>query len=219
MDWDWSGAEREFKKAIELAPNDSIAPSLYAEMLSLEGRHAEAIAQASRARELDPTFGAVCLQYSRAFLYARQYDKSVQAFTQSLEVNPHFWPLHLFLGETYEQQGLYASAMAELRKGQGPTQQAISAIGHLYAISGRKPDAEKILAQLLQREKTSYLPPTYMARIYAGLGEKDEAFAWLEKAYDAHDTQLEFLGVEQFYDPLRADPRYADLMRRINLAH
>lgn len=219
LDWDWSGAEREFKKAIELAPNDSIAPSLYAEMLSLEGRHAEAIAQASRARELDPTFGAVCLQYSRAFLYARQYDKSVQAFTQSLEVNPHFWPLHLFLGETYEQQGLYASAMAELRKGQGPTQQAISAIGHLYAISGRKPDAEKILAQLLQREKTSYLPPTYMARIYAGLGEKDEAFAWLEKAYDAHDTQLEFLGVEQFYDPLRADPRYADLMRRINLAH
>ena len=218
-DWDRAAAEREFKLAIALSPNDSWAPALYAELLSLEGRHDEAIAQAARARELDPISGPVCLQYGRAFLYARQYDRATRAFEQSLEVNPKFWPLHLFLGETYQQQGRYAEALAELRQAQGPTQEATAAIGRLYAASGKKPEAEEILADLLQRAKTGYLPPTYIAGMYAALGDNNEAFEWLEKAYSARDSQIEFLGVEQCYDPLRSDPRYADLMRRINLAH
>jgi serine/threonine protein kinase/Tfp pilus assembly protein PilF len=218
-DWDRAAAEREFKLAIVLSPNDSWAPSLYAEMLSLEGRHDEAIAHAARARELDPISGPVCLQYGRAFLYARQYDRAARAFEQSLEVNPKFWPLHLFLGETYQQQGRYPEALAELRQAQGPTQEATAAIGRLYAASGKKSEAEKILVDLLQRAKTGYLPPTYIAGMYAALGDNNKAFEWLEKAYSARDSQIEFLGVEQCYDPLRSDPRYADLMRRINLAH
>jgi len=96
---------------------------------------------------------------------------------------------------------------------------ATAAIGRLYAASGKKPEAKKILADLLQRAKTGYLPPTYIAGMYAGLGDNNKAFEWLEKSYSARDSQIEFLGVEQCYDPLRSDPRYADLMRRINLAH
>jgi serine/threonine protein kinase/Flp pilus assembly protein TadD len=218
-DWDWPAAEREFKMALELSPNNSSASSLYAELLSIEGRHAEAVAEASRAREMDPTSGPVCLQYARAPLYARQYHEAARAFQQCLEVNPNLWFLHLFFGETYEQQRLYPQALSELQKGQGPTLQATSIMGHVYAISGRKKEAEKILQGLEQRAKTDYLPATYVAKIYAGLGDRDQAFAWLEKAYASHDPQIEFLGVEQFYDPLRDDPRYADLMRRINLAH
>ena len=218
-DWDWTAAEREFKMAIELSPNNSSASSLYAELLSIEGRHAEAVAEASRARELDPISGAVCLQYARAPLYARRYDEAVRAFQKCLDVNPNLWILHLFFGETYEQQGLYPQALSELRKSQGPTLQATSVIGHVYAISGNKAEAGKILAELQQRAKTAYLPATYIAKIYAGLGDKNQAFAWLEKAYTSHDPQIEFLGVEPLYDPLRGDPRYADLMRRINLAH
>jgi eukaryotic-like serine/threonine-protein kinase len=217
-DWDRGAAEREFKLAIELSPNDSRAPSLYAEMLSLEGRHSEAIAQASRARELDPISGPVCLQYGRAFLYARQYDRAAQAFQQSLEVNPKFWPLHLFLGETYQQQGLYPRALAELRQAQGPTEEATSAIARVLAAQGKKSEAQRILAELLLRSKTGYLPPTYIAGIYIALADDNQAFTWLEKAYVSRDSQLEFLGVEQFYDPLRADPRFADLLRRIHLA-
>jgi serine/threonine protein kinase/Flp pilus assembly protein TadD len=216
--WDRQRAEREFKLAIELLPNDSFAPALYAEMLSLQGRHDEAIAQASRARELDPISGVNDLQYSRAFLYARQYQKAVAAFQQSLEVNPKFWPLNLFLGATYELQGLYPQALQELRKAQGPTEEATSAIGHVYAISGNKIEANRILDALLARAKSRYLPASYIARVYVGLGDKEKAFAWLEKAYAARDSQLEFLGVEQFYDPLRSDPRFADLLRRVNLA-
>jgi eukaryotic-like serine/threonine-protein kinase len=217
-DWNRASAEREFKLAIELLPNDSFAPALYAEMLSLEGRHDEAFAQAARARELDPIFGVNGLQYSRAFLYARQYDKAVAAFQEALEVNPKFWPLHLFLGETYQQQGLYPQALAELREAQGPTQEATSAIARVLCAQGHKSEAQQILRDLLQRSKSGYLPPTYIAGIYVALGDNNQAFAWLEKAYAARDSQLEFLGVEQFYDPLRTDPRYLDLMRRVNLA-
>jgi serine/threonine protein kinase/Tfp pilus assembly protein PilF len=217
-DWDRTAAEREFKLAIELTPNDSWAPALYAELLSLEGRHAEALAQASRALVLDPISAPVGLQYGRALLYAHQYHQAARAFQQCLEVNPQFWPLHLFLGETYEQQGLYPLALDELRKAQGPTQQATSVIGYVYAISGNKSAAEKILYEFRQRDRSGYLPATYLAKIYAGLGDKDQAFAWLAKAYDHRDPQLGFLGVEPFYDSLRADARYTDLMRRIKLS-
>jgi eukaryotic-like serine/threonine-protein kinase len=217
-DWDRAVAEREFALAIALSPNDSWAPSLYAEMLSLEGRHAEAAAQTSRARELDPISGPVQLQYSRAFFYARQYAPSVRAFQQSLEVNPKFWPLHLFLGETYHEMGKYAEALAELRQAQGPTQEASAAIGRVCAKSGQAAEVQKVLADLLLRAKSGYLPATYIASVYASLGDKDKAFKWLEKAYAARDSQLEFLGVEPFYDPLRSDPRFADLLRRIHLA-
>ncbi len=217
-DWDRPAAEREFKLAIALSPNDSWAPSLYAEMLSLQGRHAEAAAQTSRSRELDPISGPVLLQYSRAFFYARQYEKSMQAFQQSLEVNPKFWPLHLFLGETYHEMGKYPEALAELRQAQGPTLEATAAIGRVYATSGQTAEAQKVLADLLLRAKSGYLPATHIAGVYASLGDKNKAFEWLEKAYAARDSQLEFLGVQPFYDPLRLDPRYADLMRRIHLA-
>jgi serine/threonine protein kinase/tetratricopeptide (TPR) repeat protein len=217
-DWDRAAAEREFKLAIALSPNDSWAPSLYAEMLSLQGRHAEAAAQTSRARELDPISGPVLLQYSRAFFYARQYERSVQAFQQSLEVNPQFWPLHLFLGEVYHEMGKYPEALAELRKAQGPTQEARAAIGRVYAISGQKAEAQKVLADLLLRAKNGYLPGAHIAGVYASLGDKNKAFEWLEKAYAARDSQLEFLGVQPFYDSLRSDPRFADLLRRIHLA-
>ncbi len=217
-DWDWAGAEREFKRAIELSPSNAAAHAFYAQMLSLQGRHAEAIAEGARARELDPISGQVRLQYSRTFFYARQYDRAVEAFHQSLESNPNFWPLHFFLGQVYEQQGLLPDAIVEFQKAQGPTLLATSGLGHLYAISGRRPEAEKILSDLTLRSKAGYIPPTYLARIYVGLGERDQALTWLEKGYAAHDSHMEFLGVEPSFDPLRSDPRFVDLLRRMRLS-
>jgi serine/threonine protein kinase len=217
-DWDWTGAEREYKLGIALSPSNSVSRAFYAQMLSIEGRHSEAIAEASRARELDPISGQIWLQYARAYFYARQYDQSVQAFRQSLDVNSNFWPLHVFLGQVYEQQGLYPQALAELHKAEGPTLLAKSSIAHVYAVSDRKQEAEQILSELLLRSKAAYLPPTYLARIYAGLGDKDQAFSWLERAYTARDSHLEFIAVEPWCDPLRSDPRFADLLRRTNLS-
>jgi eukaryotic-like serine/threonine-protein kinase len=217
-EWDWAGAEREHKRALELGPNSPSALMYYVELLSLQGRHDEAISVASRGRELDPVAGAVGLQLSRAYFHARQYDRAAQSFLQFLEINPRFWPLHLYLGQVYEQQGHYAKALAELRQAQGPTMQATSLIGQVYALSGQKPEAEKILRELILRSKSAYLPPTYIARIYAGLGQKDEAMAWLEQGYAARDSHLEFLKVDPTLDALRSDTRFAELLRRMNLA-
>jgi TolB-like protein/Flp pilus assembly protein TadD len=217
-DWDWAAAEREHKRAIELSPNSPSALMYYAELLSLQGRHAEAIAMATRGRELDPVAGAVGLQLSRAYFHARQYDRAAQSFQQFLETNPHFWPLHLFLGEVYAQKGEYAKALAEFHQAEGPTLQARSLIGHVYAISGSKPEAEEILDELVLRSKSAYLPPTYIARICAGLGQKDEAIAWLKKGYTMRDSHMEFLAVDPTFDGLRSDPRFAELLRRMNLA-
>jgi tetratricopeptide (TPR) repeat protein len=126
--------------------------------------------------------------------------------------------LHLFLGEVYAQKGEYAKALAEFHQAEGPTLQARSLIGHVYAISGRKLEAEKILDELVLRSKSAYLPPTYIARICAGLGQKDEAIAWLEKGYTLRDSHMEFLAVDPTFDGLRSDPRFAKLLRRMNLA-
>jgi tetratricopeptide (TPR) repeat protein len=121
--------------------------------------------------------------------------------------------------ESARRQGLYPEALAELQKAQGPTLLATSAKGHLYAVSGKRREAEKILSDLIARSKAAYLPPTYVARIYAGLGQKDQALAWLEKGYAVRDSGIEFIGVDPYNDPLRSDPRFTDLLRRLGLLH
>jgi len=217
FDWDWAEAEREYRLAIELAPNLSTAHALYTEMLTDLGRSSEAITQAERARELDPISPEVLFLHARAYFYARQYDRAVREFNDGVEVNPHFWPSHLFLGELYELQGRTAEALVELHKAEGPTLQAASTIGYVLAVSGKKREAERILADLISRSKQRYLPPTYIARVCNGLGEKDQAFAWLEKGYAVRDSHMEFLAIDPLYDSLRPDPRFQDLLRRLHL--
>ena len=217
FDWDWAGAEREYRRAIELSPNSSGAHADFAELLSDLKRDSEAIAQAERARELDPISPEILFLRARAFFYGRQYDRAVREFNDSFEVGPNFWPAHLFLGELYEQQGRYPDAISELRKAEGPTLQATSTIGYVLAVSGRKQEARQILSGLISRSKQRYIPPVYVARVYFALGEKDQGFAWLEKAYSARDSQLEFLAGDPLYDPVRSEARFQDLVRRVHL--
>jgi TolB-like protein/Flp pilus assembly protein TadD len=214
-DWDWAGAEREYKRAIPLSPNDSEIHTAYSEMLSLLGRHSEAISEASRARELDPISLVIRFLLGRAYFHERQFDLAVQEYRNSLEINPNFWVTHLFLGKVYEQQGLYAEALAELQMAQGPTLQATAEMGHVYGLSGKRVEAERILGNLLIRSKHSYVPATYIAKVYAGLGQKDQALAWLDKGYHERDSQMEFISVDPMYDTLRSDPRFADLLHRV----
>lgn len=216
--WDWKGGEREYRRAIELTPNLSEAHSYYGQMLIFLGRHSEALSEAERAQELDPMSNHASFALGMTYQFGRQYDRAVQAYTQSLEINPNFWPSHIFLGEVYEQQGRYAAALAELQKGQGPTLEARAAMAHVYAVSGEQAQAERILGELIMRSKKAYLPPTYIAKIYAALGQKDQAFAWLEKGYAMQEVRMGFIAVDPMYDSLRSDPRLTDLLRRLNLA-
>jgi serine/threonine protein kinase/Tfp pilus assembly protein PilF len=217
-DWDWAAAEKEYKRAIELSPNNPAAHSYYARLLSSLARHSEAITEGKRSRELDPLSNPASFLLAAAYYFARQDDRAVQEFEQSLQISPNFWPAHMYLGKVYGEQRLYEKALAELRKGQGPTLEATSVMGYVLGMSGKKTEAERILSDLMMRSKQTYVSPTHIANIYVGLGEKNQAMAWLEKGLEAKDPHMEFLDVEPMYDSLRPDPRFADLLGRLRLA-
>jgi tetratricopeptide (TPR) repeat protein len=216
-DWDWAGAEREFKAAIAKNPNSAHARMFYGNALTFMGRHEEGIAEGRRARELDPLSPLASFILGMDYHLARRYDAAVQEYQYVLQLNPKFWPASLFLGEVYEQQGKYPEALAELEKAQGPTLEARTAIAHVYALSGRRTEAEKIIQEFTQRAKDHYVPGTYFAKIYAGLGDRDQAFVWLDKAYAERESRLEFVKTDPSYDSLHLDPRFQELMRRLDM--
>jgi len=217
FDWDWAGAEREFKTAIEKNPNNARARAYYGNALTFVGRGDEGIAEGMRARDLDPLSPLTSFLLGMDYHLARRYEPATEELERTLQMNQKFWPANLFLGEVYEQQGKYSQAVAELEKAEGPTLEARTDIAHVYAISGRRAEAEKILQEFALRAKDHYVPPTDFAKIHAGLGNKDEAFAWLEKAYAERESRMEFIKTDPNYDSLHSDPRFQEMLRRLNL--
>ncbi len=215
-DWDWSGAEGEYKRALELNPGYATAHQWYAEYLTTVGRHEEAIAEIGLAQELDPLSLVIDANVGRLLYYTRQYDRAIEELQNTLKLDPNYFWAHVFLGMAFEQKGMYAEAMAEAQKvvalgGGGPN----VVLTRAYAASGRTDDARKVLKALQQRygeDVESYS----MGGIHAALGEKDEAFAWLEKAFDEHSFFLVFLRADPWFDSLRTDPRFADLLGRLS---
>jgi len=218
-DWDWVRAEKEFKRAIELNPGYATAHRCYAEYLSAMGRHNEAIAEAKRAQELDPLSLSINAVEGWVFALARRYDEAIAQCRRTLELNAGFYPAHLYLGWAYEQEKLYAEAISEYQKGIALEQgnPALAAyLAHGYAAAGKRTEALKIISNLRELSKRRYVPPYRIAEIYAVLGDTDQAFGWLEKAYDNRSHQLVFLKVDPLVDSLRSDPRFQDLLRRLN---
>ena len=155
-----------------------------------------------------------------AFYFSRNYNQAIDQFQKTLELDANFAPPNTFLAAAYEQKGMLKEATTGFQKAitvtQGPARtQATAGLGYAYAVSGRKAEARKILAELQSLSEHNYVPATDMALIYAGLGEKDMAFARLDKAYEEHSFSLSNLKVEPRFDPLRSDPRFADLLRSI----
>jgi TolB-like protein/DNA-binding winged helix-turn-helix (wHTH) protein/Tfp pilus assembly protein PilF len=223
-DWDWPAAEKEFKRAIELNPRYAPTHQWYGGYLSAIGRFQEADAEKKRALELEPLSLAINFEAGLAFYFSRRYDEAIDRFQKTLELDANFPPPHALLAAAYEQKGMFEDAIAAFQKAitvtplRGIAQaQAIAGLAHVYAVSGRKAEARKILAELQRVSEHSYVPATDMALVYAGLEDKDKAFAWLDKAYEEHSFALSNLKVEPRFDPLRSDLRFADLLRRIGL--
>ena len=216
--WDRAAAEREFNRAIGLNPNLARAHFGYSIFLSYIGRHEQAIAEIKRARELDPLSPGVNVRVGYILFFARQYDQAIEALKKALELDQNFPYGHGILGHTYAAKGMYAEAIAayqeEIKLG-GESSSRQIALGAAYAQAGERERARAILKRLQASER--YVSPGELAILYASLGEREQAFASLEKAYAARDLQLQFLGVEPGYDSLRADQRFADLMRRVGL--
>ncbi len=219
-DWDWPGAESEFKRAIELNPSYATAHSWYGEYLMALGRFDQAFSEVSRARELDPLSPVTNLAPGLRLYYSRQYPQAVDQFKKTIAMDSLFVPAHLFLGRTYEQTARYPDAIAEFGKAlelsEGDTNE-LAALGYADAVSHQESEARKILQQLTERSQQTYVQPTWVAVIHIGLGEKDQAFEWLQKAYQDRSAWLVFLKVDPFFDPVRSDPRFTDLMRMVGL--
>jgi len=221
-DWDWPGAEKEYKRAIELNPRYAIAHEWYGGYLEVTGHHNEAIAERKRAQELDPLSLIINFELGLAFYYARDYDQAIEQFQKTLELDPNFPPVQQFLPAAYEQKGMYGESIAGFKewatlKGGSEWSFSMAGLGHVYAVSGQKGEARSVLDELKQLSGEQYVPSSSIALVYVGLGEKDQAFAWLEKGYEERSFQMQCLTVEPRWDSLRLDPRFADLVRRVGL--
>jgi TolB-like protein/Flp pilus assembly protein TadD len=218
-DWDWGGAEKEYKRAIELNPSYATAHQWHAEQLSRLGRHDEAIAEIKRAQELDPLSLIISAVGANVLFNARQYEQTIAQSRRTLELNAGFPPAHVYLGWAYEQEKLYDEAISEYQKAIALERANTAMAENLargYAAAGKRTEALTIISNLRELSKKRYVSPVGMAQIYTALGDFDQAFAWLGKAYEEHADELTYAKVDPRWDPLRSDPQFQDLLRRMN---
>jgi len=224
FDWDWSSAEREFKRAIELNPNSALSHERYSEFLRTRLRFNESMAEAQRAQELDPLSPDIVANLGFLYLFTRRYDESIAQFHKALELNPDVAPIRTGLPSAYAMKRMYPQAVGEYGKipdqdkaVASENQFVASFRGWVYAVSGRRTDALKIAQEFRDLSSHSYVDFYLVAGIYAGLGDKNEAFRLLEKGYEQHSAAMPYLGIDVFWDELHSDPRYLDLLRRMGL--
>jgi len=220
-DRDFAGAEREFKRAIELNPNYAQAHHWYAIYLSIvPERMQESLAEIRRAREIDPTSLVINAWYGRILLLAGQVDQSIEQLKKTLELDSGFILARYRLGQSYAEKQTYNEAIQEFNALlKLPGARALGLMGLAYAngLAGNRKEAEKDLGELLELRKGQYISPGQLAVIYIALGEKDKAFEYLEEANRSYDLNVMRLKVERRFDPLRSDPRFADLVCRIGI--
>jgi len=216
-DWDWLGADREFGRALEINPAHAPAHLWYGRRLATAGRFDEALGELKLAQQLDPLSLAINAELGRTLFFAGRFDQAITQLRETLELEPNFWSAHMFLGWTYEQQGHYTEATAILHHASTLDKNAriLASLGHLYAVSDKKREARKILRSLSELGKKQYVSPHYLAGIYVGLGEFDEAYSLLEKACEDRSEWLVWLNVDPKFNSFRADSRFQDIAQRI----
>jgi tetratricopeptide (TPR) repeat protein len=218
--WDWAGAERAYRQAIELNPSDSFARSDFARFLMAEERLEEALDQAKLAVEADPLSGEANSVVGLAYYYQRNYDEAIAERLKAIRLDPSSAQHHLSLGRAYAGKRAFDQAVAEL-------EQAVALSGHApfimaelartYAVAGRRAEAEGMIASLVQGRSNGgpHLPAQYETYMYAALGDFDRAFASLDQAAAEREPNLLWARVDPRFDALRQDPRFADFLRRL----
>ncbi|PYV52992.1 MAG: protein kinase [Acidobacteria bacterium] len=218
-DWDWEGAESEFRRAIELDPNSTVAHHYYSHNLEVMGRTEEALVESKRWIELDPFSPAAYEHLGWQYVGLRRYDEGIQILRKALQLDPNFQEAIHSLALAYLQKGMVGEAIAQLRRAidlSPHDARNLGALGHAYALSGRRDEAGKILKELKESSNVLW-NVLWVAEVYAALGDKDHAFECLEKAYRDRHFTFEFLKYEPYWESLRSDPRFKDLLRRIGL--
>ncbi len=219
-DWDLAASEKEFRRAIELDPNYTTAHHWYSHCLLPLGRTEESLAESQRALELEPLHLVVGIHLGWHYLYAHQYDQAIEQFRKTLELDPTFPQTRRYAAWAYLQKGMHAEAIAALRaaldrREQDPEIQG--ELGYVLAVAGQRAEALAMLDALGRLSATRYVSPYSVALIHAGLGDRDQALVWLDKAYVERSDYMSYLTLEPMLDSLRSDPRFAALVRRVGL--
>jgi len=211
---------REFRRALDLRPTYATAHQFYAYYLTAMGRLPEAIAERKKAVDLDALSPLMASALGEAYYQARQFDQTIEQNQRALELDPGYAIALVNIGRAYEQKGMHAQAQAAFQKilAFAPDDPAVLAlIGHDYALSGQRAEAAQVITRLKNLSTRRYVPSLYEALIYTGLGDKNEAFRFMEAAFSERTEYLVYLGAEPLADPLRDDPRLSDLMKRVGV--
>jgi serine/threonine protein kinase/Tfp pilus assembly protein PilF len=220
-DWDWQGSERDFRRAIELNPNYITAHHLFSYVLVMIGRYAEALQEIQKALELDPLNLIAIRTVGDMYYHSRQYEKAIPYFLKTIEMDSTFDYAHFHLGNTYRELGRYQEALQQYQKEinlhTGTELTTLANLGVLYARMGEINKAKNIIKELNERSKREYVPPTLMSHTYFALGDMDTGFEYLYRAFSTHDHWLTQLKFYHEFDPIRNDPRYFDLMKKLKL--
>jgi TolB-like protein/Tfp pilus assembly protein PilF len=218
-DWDWPAAEKHFARALALNP----APFMgdlpwYSIYLGILGRSGEALAEAKRALDLNPVSPGFNHNLAEQLYYARRFDEAIEQCRKTLEMDPSFAVTHSQLSRTYAAKGMYREAVAESEKYLALTPGnpgALAGVAYACARSGNRDQALRVLDELTALSKQRYVPAYFFALVYFGLGQKDQTFAWFEKAYEERSGALPYLKVNPTWDPLRSDPRFEALIEKV----
>ena len=218
--WDWTGAEAEFRRALQLDPQYANAHHWYGDYLSIRSRHGEALAEAKHALELDPLNLMISTWVGLRYYIARDYSRAIDQNRNSVALDPNFAAAHLLLGEDYRGAGLHSEAVNELKEaanlsGDSPLYTAQVAVA--LAVEGRSGDALRIAHELEAISRKRYVSPYGLAQICAASNKKEDAFKWLQAAYEDHAVWMGYLAVDPIFDRYRSDERFKDLLRRVGL--
>lgn len=220
-EWDWEGAEREFRRAIELNPGYATAHHWYWALLSVVGRMDEAWEHIARARELDPFSLIINRDLGKHHYFSRDYDRAVEALRETLAIDSNFFLAHWYLGKVHERAGRFTEAIESYERsvalsGRSPIQ--LGALGHALARAGNETRAREIVVELERLRATRYVDPFAIAEVYLALGDRDAAFRWFDRAHEERSVYLIYLVRDPRYDEIRSDSRFIDLVARMGLA-
>jgi len=218
--WNYPAAEKEFRRAIELNPNYAPAHQQFGiECLTAMGRFDEAVAEGKRAEELDPVSPIIGADLGNILFHARRFDESIKQLNRTIELDPNWYLAHALLCQAYDLKGQFGQAVSECQKARELNDDplVLSYLAHAYGRSGRREEATKVVGQMHELAKQRYVPAYGFGIAYAALGDKDQAFQWLERTLQDRSWEITFLKVDPNLDSLHSDPRFSDLVKRVGL--